>query len=137
MHGDGKSKASSGFLVLWPKNWLALVNHKDAPIVGKHLKNGEVFYARSFVRFPSHMVFVQSCLVSPPGFSSFPEAPPVRWRVTYDPLVSSSLGLETKPAFAQSAFLILKPHAQRIVLLDSKEQVIDARFLLLNEKVGT
>jgi hypothetical protein len=136
LQGDGKCKASSGFLILWPKSWLALVNHKDAPIVGKHLKDGEVFYSGSFVKFSSHMVFVQSCLVSPPGFSSFPEAPPVRWRVTYAPLVPS-LGLESKPSFARSAFLILKPHAQRLVLLDSKEQVIDARFLLINEKVRT
>jgi hypothetical protein len=65
LQGDSKCKASSGFLILWPKSWLALVNHKDAPIVGKHLKDGEVFYSGSFVRFSSHMVFVQSCLVSP------------------------------------------------------------------------
>jgi hypothetical protein len=29
----------------------------------------------------------------------------------------------------------LKPHAKRLVLLDSKEQVLGASFLLLNEKV--
>jgi hypothetical protein len=43
--------------------------------------------------------------------------------------------LDSKPALNRSAFLILKPHAKRLVLLDSKEQVLDARFLLLNEKV--
>jgi hypothetical protein len=35
------------------------------------------------------------------------------------------------------AFLILKPHAKRIVLLDSKEQVLDLRFLLIDERIKT
>lgn len=132
---SGKSKSSPGFLLLWPKNWLALVNHKNAPLVGKHLEDGEVFYSGSTVRFQSHVVFVEACLLSPPGFSSFPEAPPVRWRVTYADLVTSSNNKDSKPALNRSAFLILKPHAKRIVLLDSKEQVLDARFLLLDEKI--
>jgi hypothetical protein len=132
---SGKSKSSPSFLMLWPRYWLALVNHKDAPLVGKHLKDGEVFYSGSTVRFQSHVVFVEACLLSPPGFSSFPEAPPVRWRVTYADLVAPSTNKDSKPAFSRSAFLILKPHAKRIVLLDSKEQVLDARFLLINEKI--
>jgi hypothetical protein len=67
--------------------------------------------------------------------SSFPEAPPVRWRVTYADLDPSSVKDDSKPFLNRSTFLILKPHAKKFVLLDSKEQVLDARFLLLNEKV--
>jgi hypothetical protein len=47
----------------------------------------------------------------------------------------SAVRRDVKPFLNRSAFLILKPHAKRLVLLDSKEQVLDARFLLLNEKV--
>jgi hypothetical protein len=126
---SGKSKSSPGFLLLWPRNWLALVNHKDAPLVGKHLNPGEVFYTGSTVRFESHVVIVEVCLLSAPSFSLFPEAPRViRWRVTYADLVPSSISKDSKPAFTRSAFLILKPHAKRLVLLDSKEQVLDARL---------
>jgi hypothetical protein len=132
---SGKSKSAPGFLLLWPRSWLVLVNHKDSPIVGKHLTKGEVFYSGSTVRFQSHVALVEACLLSPPRFSSFPEAPLVRWRVTYADLVPSSATLDSKPALTRSAFLILKPNAKRLVLLDSKEQVLDARFLLLNEKV--
>jgi hypothetical protein len=133
----GKSCLAPGFLVLLPKNWLALVNHKDAPIVGKYLQNGEVFYSGSSVRFPSHLVSVLSCLVSPLGFSSLPEAPPVRWRVVYAPLGNSLMSEDNKFPMGKSAFLILKPNAKRLVLLDAKEQVHDARFLLLDETVCT
>jgi hypothetical protein len=132
---SGKSKSSPGFLLLWPRNWLALVTHKDAPLVGEHLNSGEVFYSGSTVRFQSHVSFVEACLLSPPDFSSFPEAPHVRWRVTYADLAPSSNNNDSKPALIRSSFLILKPHAKRLVLLDSKEQVLDARFFLLNEKV--
>jgi hypothetical protein len=44
---------------------------------------------------------------------------------------------DSKPPLGRLAFLILKPHAKRIVLLDSKEQVLDARFLLINERIKT
>jgi hypothetical protein len=44
---------------------------------------------------------------------------------------------DSKPPLGRLAFLILKPHAKRIVLLDSKEQVLDARFLLINERIRT
>jgi hypothetical protein len=73
--GSGRSKSSPGFLLLWPRNWLVLVNHKDSPLVGKHLNPGEVFYTGSTVKFASHVAVVEACLISPPGFSSFPEAP--------------------------------------------------------------
>jgi hypothetical protein len=133
---SGKSKSSPGFLLLWPRNWLVLVNHKDSPVVGKHLKDGEVFFSGSIIRFQSHVVFVEACLLSPPGFSSFPEAPPVRWRASYADLVPHSGVRDSKPDLNRQAFLILKPHAKRLVFLDSKEQVLDARFLLVNEKVN-
>jgi hypothetical protein len=42
---------------------------------------------------------------------------------------------DNKFPLGKSAFLILKPNAKSLVLLDSKEQVLDARFLLLNETV--
>jgi hypothetical protein len=107
---DGSPVSGSGFLLLWPKNWLALVNHKDSPLVGKTLRDDEVFYPGSSIRFPSHLVFVQECLVSPPGFSSFKEPTPIRWRVTY-----SDLGkLDAKIPMGKSAFLILKPHAKKV-----------------------
>jgi hypothetical protein len=44
---------------------------------------------------------------------------------------------DNKFPLGKSAFLILKPNAKSLVLLDSKEQVLDARFLLLNETVCT
>jgi hypothetical protein len=76
---------------------------------------------------------VIECLVSPPGFSSFSEPIPLRWRVTY-----SDLGkMDSKIPMGRSAFLILKPHAQRLLLLDSKEQVISARSLNQDEHVVT
>jgi hypothetical protein len=65
---NGSCNSASGFLLLWPNNWLALVNHKDSPLVGKTLRDGEVFYLGSSIRFPNHLVLVQTCLVSPPGF---------------------------------------------------------------------
>jgi hypothetical protein len=112
------------------------VNHKDSSLVGKHLNVGEVFYVGSTVSFPSdEKVAVESCLLSPPGFSSFLEAPPVRWRVCFFPMDSSKNLKESKPPLGRLAFLILKPHENRIVLLDSKEQVLDARFLLINERI--
>jgi hypothetical protein len=87
------------------KELVGLVNHKDAPIVGKYLINGEVFfYSGSTVRFQSHVALVEACLLSPPGFSSFPEKPPVRWRATYADLV---------PFFCQIGF---KASSQQISL---------------------
>jgi hypothetical protein len=56
----GRRNSSPGFLVLWLSNWLALVNHKDAPLVGKYLNNGEVFYTGSTVRFLSHVALVEA-----------------------------------------------------------------------------
>jgi hypothetical protein len=53
----------------------------------------------------------------------------------YVPLGNSLMSEDSKFLLGKSAFLILKPNAKRLVLLDSKEQVLDARFLLLNEKV--
>jgi hypothetical protein len=130
---DGSCLKASGFLLLWPKNWLALVNHKDSPLVGKTLVDGEVFYPGSSIRFPSHLVFVQECLVSPPGFSSFSEPSPSRWRITFSPI-----GLmDSKLPMGRSGFLLLKPLAKRIFLVDSKEQVIAARFLLKDEQIIT
>jgi hypothetical protein len=105
--------------------------------VGKYIKDGEVFYPGSSLRFPSHLVSVLSCLVSPLGFSSLPEAPPVRWRVVYAPLGNSLMSEDNKFPMGKLAFIILKPNAKRLVLLDAKEQVHDARFLLLDETVCT
>jgi hypothetical protein len=131
---NGNCNPVSGFLLLWLNNWLTLVNHKDSPLVGKSLRDGEVFfYPGSSIRFPSHLVFVQECLVSPPGFSSFSEPTPLRWRVTY-----SALGkMDSKIPMGKSAFLILKSRAKRIILVDPKEQVISARFLLQGEHIVT
>jgi hypothetical protein len=129
---NGSCHKASGFLHLWPNNWLALVNHKDSPLVGKSLYEGEVFYPGSSIRFPSYLVFVQDCLLSPPGFSSFSEPPPLRWRVTFSPVGK----MDVKIPMGRSGFLLLKPMANRLILVDPKEQIISARFLHQDEHIN-
>jgi hypothetical protein len=73
-------------------------------LVGKYPHDGEKFYVGSTVRFPSHEVDVHSCLLSPPGFSSFPEAPPVRWSVSFF-LIDHSQNLnDSKPLWVDWLF---------------------------------
>jgi hypothetical protein len=55
---------------------------------------------------------------------------PLRWKVSCSPL-----GLHS--ASSKSAFLLLQPQAKRLILLDLDEVIIDARYLLENEKVLT
>jgi hypothetical protein len=52
---------------------------------------------------------VQDCLVSPPGFSSFSEPTPLRWRVNFPALGQ----MDSKIHMGKSTFLILKPHAKK------------------------
>jgi hypothetical protein len=73
LQDSGKRKLAPVFLLLWPKNWLALVNHNDAPIVGNFLQNGEVFYAGSCVRLPGlSSSFCASMFSFTTGFPLFP-----------------------------------------------------------------
>jgi hypothetical protein len=62
-----------------------------------------------------------------PKSSTLPEAPLVRWKASCSSFHDGSKSFQ--------AFLILRPHAKRLVLLDTDEQVLDARFLLENERV--
>jgi hypothetical protein len=129
--GSGMGMPTPGFLLLWPKNWLVLVNHKDSPLVGKHQHDGEKIFVGSTVRFPSHEVVVLSCLRSPPGFSTFPEAPPVRWSVSYFPIDHSRHLSDSKPPLGRLAFLILKPHAKRLFYWILKSKCLMQGFFLL------
>jgi hypothetical protein len=63
----------------------------------------------------------------PPKASSLPEAPPVHWKATCSHFKNGSS--------SSQAFLLLRPQAKRLVLLDTQEEVLDARFLLENEKI--
>jgi hypothetical protein len=62
-----------------------------------------------------------------PKSISLPDAPLVRWRASCSSFQDGSKAFQ--------AFLILRPHAKRLVLLNTDEQVLDARFLLENERV--
>jgi hypothetical protein len=59
--------------------------------------------------------------------SSLPEAPPGRWRATCSSFHDGSRSIQ--------AFLLLRPQAKRLVLIDMNEEVMDARFLLGDERV--
>jgi hypothetical protein len=65
--------------------------------------------------------------VKPSNVSSLPEAPPVRWKATCSHFQNGSS--------SSQAFLLLRPQAKRLVLLDMQEEVLDAIFLLENEKI--
>jgi hypothetical protein len=72
---DGKR--SSGFLVFWSsKNWLALLNDLEDPLVGRSVENGETIHIGSIVRFNSHIAKVQECIFSPWPAK---EPSPLRW----------------------------------------------------------
>ncbi|KAM0906783.1 hypothetical protein ACQ4PT_016584 [Festuca glaucescens] len=56
---------------------------------------------------------------------------PIRWQVTYHSVASRL------PTFHQHGFLYLRPQALRLVLLDSEGITVDARFLLIGEKISS
>jgi hypothetical protein len=151
----------SAFLVLKPKaQRIFLIDSKEQVISARSLTQGEQVKIGAILDFKDHSVLVGECIGSPDfasgyvsstptnksalGSRSFvqvvkssknttaipiPEAPPVRWKV------SCSYFQKGSPSF--QAFLILRPQAKRLVLLDMKEEVLDARFLLENEKVNS
>jgi hypothetical protein len=149
----------SAFLVLKPKaQRIFLIDSKEQVISARSLSQGEQVKIGAVLDFKDHSVLVGECIGTPASASDFisstpankyaldsrsfvqvvnsskhkngapiPEAPPVRWKV------SCSLFQKGSPSF--QAFLILRPQAKRLVLLDMKEEVLDARFLLENERV--
>jgi hypothetical protein len=121
---DGKF--SKGFLVLSRSKWLVLLNESEDPLVGRALENGEVFHDGSMVRFPSHTSKIVSSFLSPWPAK---EPPILRWKVQCSSFVSGDWS-SWRPGF-----LILRPLAHRLVLLDNDEILIDARFLLENESI--
>jgi hypothetical protein len=121
---DGKF--SKGFLVLSRSKWLVLLNESEDPLVGRALENGEVFHDGSMVRFPSHTSKIVSSILSPWPAK---EPPILRWKVQCSSFVRGDWS-SWRPGF-----LILRPLAQCLVLLDNDEILIDARFLLENESI--
>jgi hypothetical protein len=122
---DGKF--SKGSLVLSRSKWLVLLNESEDPLVGRALENGEVIHDGSLVRFPSHMSMVVSSIESPWPAK---EPPVLHWKVQCSPFVNGDW------SSWRSGFLILRPLAQRLVLLNNEEILIDARFLLENESIS-
>jgi hypothetical protein len=105
---------------------LVLLNESEDPLVGRALENGEVFHDGSMVRFPSHTSKIVSSILSPWPAK---EPPILRWKVQCSSFVSGDWS-SWRPGF-----LILRPLAQCLVLLDNDEILIDARFLLENESI--
>ena len=132
---DGKFLVGS--LILLAKRWLVILNANGFPIEGKCLENGEVLSVGSVVRFPSHLARINDIL--PPTFDFLGTSHvhackgddlKLMWHVTCSTL--SSDVLDNSPGF-----LVLYTIAKRIVLLNCDKVVIDARFLLQDEKVSS
>jgi hypothetical protein len=147
----------SAFLLLKPHaKRIFLVDSKEQVISARFLLQDEQVVSGSMLDFISHSILVGECVgshatsvtedisslpakLSSRSFaqvvksskvtsvSSLPEAPLVRWQARCSPIHDGSRSFQ--------AFLILRPKAKRLVLLDMQEEVLDARFLLENEKV--
>jgi hypothetical protein len=120
--------------------------------------DGEVLYPGHILDFKDHSILVGECIgssiipreedVHSPAHKSvnnsrsfaqvvkssislkapsLPEAPPIRWKASCSSFNDGSSTFQ--------AFLLLRPQAKRLVLLDTHEEVLDARFLLENERV--
>jgi hypothetical protein len=123
---DGKRL--NGFLVFWSaKNWLAILDDLDNPLVGRSVEKGETIHVGSLVHFNTHIAKVQSCLFSPWPSK---EPSPLRWNVLCSSFVKGDWSDQ------RHAVLLLRPIAKRLVLLDKDEVVIDARFLLEGEIIS-
>jgi hypothetical protein len=122
---DGKR--SSGSLVFWSsKNWLVILNDHDDPLVGRSLEKGETIHVGSLVHFNSHIAKVQDCVFSP----WLPKEPaPLRWNALCSSFVKGDWSSQ------HPATLLLRPLANRLVLLDGDGTLIDARFLLEGELI--
>jgi hypothetical protein len=145
----------SGFLLLKPlAKRIFLVDSKEQVIAARFLLKDEQIITGSILDFKDHSILVGERVSShqvdfspsdPQGFnlsrsfaqvvkshaipqsSSLPEAPLVRWKASCSTFQDGSKSFQ--------AFLLLRPHAKRLVLLDTDEQILDARFLLENERV--
>jgi hypothetical protein len=148
----------SAFLLLRPHaKRIFLVDSKEQTISARFLLKDEQVVSGSILDFNIFSVLVGECVGSlsaplsevatalPPkvidtrsfvqvvnsskasNVSSLPEAPLVHWKASYTPIQDGSRSFQ--------AFLILRPQARRLVLLDMQEEVLDARFLLENERV--
>jgi hypothetical protein len=111
------------------KNWVTLLNSDGSPLEGRSLDAKEKVHQGIVLNFTSHMVCVncpaESTLARSPSCNSMP----LRWKVSCLPLGAFS-GVSPKPGF-----LLLRPQAKRLILLDLDEVIIDARYLLENEEV--
>jgi hypothetical protein len=110
-------------------NWVVLLNSDGFPLEGRKLEEDEKIKQGLVLNFVSFMVCV-NC----PSDSSMERSPscnvsPSRWKVSCFPL-----NLHTQNA-PKDAILLLRPQAQRLILLDLDEVIIDARYLLENENV--
>jgi hypothetical protein len=123
-----EGKFSSGFLVFWSStNWLLLQNDLEVPLIGRVQENGKTLHVGSIVRFPSHMAKITQCFSSP---WSEVEPTPLKWKVTCSSFVNGAWSGK------RNGFLILRPLAKRLVLLDEQDVLIDARFLLEEESIS-
>jgi hypothetical protein len=149
----------SAFLMLKPHaQRIFLLDPKEQVISARSLLEGEQVVTGNILNFKDHSVLVGECLGSPvsghqdPSFvpgakahvasrsfvdvvraskthsvAPLPDAPLVRWKAACSHFQNGSS--------SSQAFLILRPQAKRLVLLDMQEEVLDARFLLENEKI--
>jgi hypothetical protein len=111
------------------KSLVTLLNSDGSPLEGKSLDAKEKIHQGIVLNFTSHMVCV-NC----PADSSLARSPscnskPLRWKVSYLPSGALS-GVSPK-----SRFLLIRPQAKCLILLDLDEVIIDARYLLENEEV--
>jgi hypothetical protein len=120
-------KISSGFLVLSSSRWLVMQNDREEALIGRALENGEFIHVDSIVRFSSHMSKVKSCSLSPWPAK---DPSPLRWKAWCSSFVNGNWSAE------RPGFLLLRPLAKRIVLLNQEEVLIDAHFLLEGETIS-
>jgi hypothetical protein len=149
----------SAFLMVKPHaQRIFLLDPKEQVISARSLLEGEQVVTGNILDFKDHSVLVGECLGSPvsghqdPSFvpgakahvaprsfvdvvrasktnsvAPLPDAPLVRWKAACSHFQNGSS--------SSQAFLILRPQAKRLVLLDMQEEVLDARFLLENENI--
>jgi hypothetical protein len=127
---DGKFL--EGLVKLWSNNaWLVLFNSDGFPLEGKVLEDGESLRAGLVIQLPFHLVCV-NCPSSSESLARSPSAKcnPLRWNAMCSPL-----GL-LDDANQRKCWLLLRPKAKRMILLDSDEVIIDAKYLLENETIS-
>ncbi|KAM0861075.1 hypothetical protein ACQ4PT_046145 [Festuca glaucescens] len=136
---SGRQKVMDGELHLWTlKDWIALMNYRGAPIVGKFLVNGDVVDVGTNVEFPCHHVKVVSCILSPAEVRlPIPDlaisAPvPLRsksWKISY----STSKDLNRGRMNAYDGTLVLLIKDNWLILNNAKGSQIGCRYIEAND----